>query len=368
MHLRALTSLRFFAALMVVFHHMDFLKKSEAAELGFWYEKLFYEGTIGVTFFFILSGFILSYSYGEKLVTQSVDYTDYMFGRVARIFPLHLLTLLAALPLSLAGAILNPTKLPSTLLALAANATLIQAWIPSEAVYFSFNGPAWSISVEMFFYALFPLLLLLRSQTLLGLIVLVALFQHAIPWESSGFSLHFVAYVFPPSRLADFVTGILLCRLYRQRPIVSSTVATIAQAAALLLILIFLSMKESVPTAARFDLYYLAPMSFIILTFAWANGYLSRMISSRYLVLLGESSFALYLVHQIVIRYGEKIRISLNLHSALTDVAAVAAYMIISLVLSVVIHRLYENSARIRLLSALRRWRSARISTAEALR
>ena len=368
MHLQALTALRFFAALMVVFHHMDFLTKSEAYGFGVWYNRLFYEGAIGVTFFFVLSGFILSYSYGAKLTAESGDFVDYLFGRIARIFPLHLLMLAVALPLTMVSAIQDTAKLPSTLGVLVANATLLQAWVPIEKFYFSFNWPSWSISVEMFFYVLFPFLLTLRSRTLLGLVVGVALFQYAIPWEASGLSMHFMAYIFPPSRLGDFVTGILLCRLYRRHASVSQGMATMAQVVAVALLFLFLLAKGNVSPAARFDLYYLLPMSCIVLSFAWENGGLARVISNRRLVFLGEASFALYLVHQLVIRYGEKVRAALKLHGAWSDLAAAGAYVAISLALSAILFRLYEGPAKNRVLTVLRAMRMGRSGPQGALR
>lgn len=100
--LPALTSLRFFAALMVFFSHLDFLRIHEDAsgnpsKYQDIYKTWFYEGYSGVTFFFILSGFILAHSYQERLSRGTTSTVDFFIFRIARIVPLHWLTLLIAI-------------------------------------------------------------------------------------------------------------------------------------------------------------------------------------------------------------------------------------------------------------------------------
>jgi hypothetical protein len=132
MLIKPLTSLRFFAALMVLAHHY----------FGFM------AGFSGVTFFYVLSGYILAVNYAGK-VGSWAEIRLFWWKRFARIYPTHLLTLIATLPLG------------SSLAILPLNLLLIQSWIPVQGVYFSFNGPSWSISNEAAFYAAFPLLIVL---------------------------------------------------------------------------------------------------------------------------------------------------------------------------------------------------------------
>src|SRR3954470_504363 len=130
--LPSLTSLRFFAALLVVLSHLP--------------GSTFSEGYTGVTFFFILSGFILSHSYEDRLRTGATSRREFWIARIARVYPLHLLTLLAAVPLAVSessGAMGFAGRLLAQL-------TLTQAAVPVGSIYFSFNHPAWSLSVEAF--------------------------------------------------------------------------------------------------------------------------------------------------------------------------------------------------------------------------
>ena len=331
---------------MVVASHQN-LANSPVPVLAWAYAHVFYEGYIGVTFFFILSGFILSYSYADRAEAGELKYSDFIFTRIARIVPLHLLTMLIALPLALRSVATHFMSASQFAIALPANAALLQAFVPVQEIYFSFNSPSWSLSVEMFFYALFPLLLALRGRWLAALALAVLLAKVVVSSVGSEEAIHFFVYVFPPLRLVDFVAGILLFRLYRVWPRPSVGLATVGQFAALGTLIVFFCFKDSVSQAMRFDAYYILPMALLVLSFAWQQGGLARAISPSWLVFLGEASFALYLVHQLVIRYGEPVRVRL-FHGApaYADVMSSAAYVLVSVALSALLFSRFEMRAK----------------------
>lgn len=293
MHLSALTSLRFFAAIFVVFSHLSYLPQSKYFSNV--YTAFLKEGYIGVTFFFILSGFILSFSYAKKM--DEISFKSFMIARVSRIYPLHLLTFFLALPLALLAGWKGMEGVVPNLL-------LIQSFIPNESVYFSVNSPSWSISNEMFFYLLFPFLIKMKPSKLLLIFILIAFYQIALVFLGvSEKGIHAFLYISPLSRLADFTLGILLFTFFKNKREVSDVVASFLQYFSVLLLIAFIFFKSEIPQGYRYDLYYMLPMAIIVLSFSYGNGYLSKLISSKLLILLGEASFALYLVHQIVIRY-----------------------------------------------------------------
>ncbi|MDZ4048042.1 MAG: acyltransferase, partial [Pseudoxanthomonas sp.] len=135
-----LTSLRFFAALLIVVHHAESMMGIGGMGVN-WGQ--------GVSFFFVLSGFILTYVY-PRLATLD-DTQRFLRARVARIWPAHV----ASFALGFA---LMPYAW-DTWTAIA-NLLLVHAWIPQSAYYFSYNGVSWSVSTEAFFYLAFPLLIL----------------------------------------------------------------------------------------------------------------------------------------------------------------------------------------------------------------
>lgn len=167
----SLQSLRVVFALCIFFHHLDLF------EAG---------GSCGVSFFLVLSGFVLAAGYGERAVRPDFVWKAYMQKRMARLLPLHWLTLLLALWVH---GVLRGEQLSAG--PLVANVLLLQSWFPWYGYFFSGNAVSWYLSDLMFFYAVFPLLMkgwgrvrrrywLWGSGSLL-LFVLYGLFQARLP-------------------------------------------------------------------------------------------------------------------------------------------------------------------------------------------
>jgi peptidoglycan/LPS O-acetylase OafA/YrhL len=145
-----LTSLRFFAAMWVVLYHYW-------PNLGRSLPPLVAKGYLGVELFFVLSGFILCHVYLDGLAAGRFGYGSFLWARLARIYPLHLVTLIGAGVMALAAGAAghvfdsNVLSWPS----LPANLLLVQAW--GLAPQAAWNHPSWSISAEWFAYLIFPL-------------------------------------------------------------------------------------------------------------------------------------------------------------------------------------------------------------------
>ena len=342
MKIDALTSLRFFAACAVLFSHLRFLADSNAPWLRTLYNKVFWEGYIGVTFFFILSGFILSFSYQHRLYKDH-GLRDFYIARVARIYPLHLLTLLLAIP----WLVLIGRETPALTYGL--NALLLQGFAPDRAIHFSINLPSWSLSSEIFFYALFPLLITFKNRALLFTWVICLVWQGAMlsPLISDD-GKHFWMYVFPVSRLLDFCTGILLFRFYsKTAPTIQPTQATLLQFGSVILLAFFFGLKGFIPQPLRYDLYYLLPMTLLILAFSFSSGMASRWLANRFLVLLGEASFSVYLVHYLVVQYLEYVDKQYPLFNGVSgDFVRIALVFTISLLISLLLYFNYEIRMR----------------------
>jgi peptidoglycan/LPS O-acetylase OafA/YrhL len=140
--LAALTALRFFAAAAIVFHHA-------AGHWAFPIPTHFFLSQ-GVTFFFVLSGFILTYRYPR--LDGRADIVRFLQARFARIWPAYVAALIIVL--CSATAVLSSFDGNSLSLHVLANLLMIQSWLPTDGV--SLNGPSWSISTEFAFYLMFP--------------------------------------------------------------------------------------------------------------------------------------------------------------------------------------------------------------------
>ncbi|RZJ26132.1 MAG: acyltransferase [Haliea sp.] len=353
MYLAPLTSLRFFAAALVFASHLAFLHKSDSNALGVFYAHVLSRGFIGVTFFFILSGFILSHSYGADGGARTADWRGFMAGRVARIYPLHLLTLLFAVPMTVWNH--HDRALLPLLPEAVANAALLHAFIPlGQGIL---NSPAWSLSAEMFFYAMFPLLLRQRSRVLLGLFVLTAVFQWgAVRLGQKDPLAQYLVYVFPCSRIGDFIVGMLLYRVYTRFPVVPARLATGLQVGAVALLVLFFANKWGRFSISHLDIYYVTPLAAIVLAFAWSNGALAQKLSGRTMVFLGQSSFALYMLHFPLIYYGQTVRIHvIDAPGAAADMVFSIVYFALCVALSGLLFVFYEGPMQKRVLLWLRR-------------
>lgn len=208
--IKPLTSLRFFFALFVFLSHISFVKTENV--LYNWLQRnIFFEGYLGVSFFFILSGFVLSYSYKKKILENNISKTNFFIARLARIYPLHFMTLLLSIP------ILYP-KETIDIGNLIVNILLLQSFSFSDYQFYSLNPPSWSISDEMFFYLLFPFIILAFDKikflkhffyAVIPIILIISILT--IPAENHKTFF----YINPFIRYFDFILGILLFDLYK---------------------------------------------------------------------------------------------------------------------------------------------------------
>src|SRR5215469_17881949 len=152
LRLPAVTALRFFAAFHVALFHMN---EMGAITSPHWLKTFAGIGYVGVSFFFVLSGFILVYTYAGR----NIGLGEFYQTRFARIYPAYLFSLVLTFPFFYFGALKMHVPFfyfaerhftwASALVLL-----LLQSWVPQAAL--SWNAVAWSLSVEAFFYAIFP--------------------------------------------------------------------------------------------------------------------------------------------------------------------------------------------------------------------
>jgi len=321
--LDSLTSLRFFAALGVVMYH------ARDQFNCLWDLPRSIVFSQGVTFFFVLSGFILAYVYPNLSGKQEIG--AYVVKRIGRIWPLHALCLIAVVLLLPPSLQLEPTRFPApyTLIFLT-NLFMVQSWILGDEFFFSFNPPAWSISNELFFYLALPLILmpLNKKEIAIKLIPLAVCFlivlslinfanALSLPLTSSDMvSLQALLGVNPLVRIFDFCLGVSTGFLFSKykhtlKEKLTSSTATILEIAALLAVLCAIwntsriaDLAKNVSIISNAGSYWLRESGLVILFFAalifilaLERGYLSKVLSAPPLVLLGDISFAIYLCH-----------------------------------------------------------------------
>lgn len=309
--LPSLTGMRWVAAFLVFVFHLSYVGGPVGAAVGTVVGRA---GYLGVTFFFILSGFVLTYSARPADTARK-----FWRRRVAKIFPNHWATFL------LAGVLLVVTGQAFGVGDAILNLFLVQDWVPRMSAWISMNSVSWSLSCELLFYLLFPLLLRLirripehRLWLALGVVVGLILatpfvIQFAvpgtprIPFSSFGpvsYTQLWLVYFFPPVRGLEFVLGIVVARL-----VMSGRWVRVGMLPAASLVVV--GQVVALSTASSFYLLSVSavpslPAALLIAAGATAdiNGAPSPY-RGRTMVYLGEISFAFYMVHEIVVTYAQ---------------------------------------------------------------
>ena len=184
--IKSLQSLRFIFILMVFHHHFFTSPQIEPF------------GTFPVCFFFILSGYVMSIGYADKVISPSFQYKPYIKRRLIRIFPLNIFSLLLYLTIPIINDIICHQFHVSRYLYLLPDIFLIQAWVPLKSVYFSGNAVAWFLSAMLFCYLVFPFLLKFLSDKKGKILLFMAIIAYFFIIQFiEGNKIHALIYISP---------------------------------------------------------------------------------------------------------------------------------------------------------------------------
>jgi peptidoglycan/LPS O-acetylase OafA/YrhL len=364
--LPSLSGLRFGAVLLVFGFHVyiaDLFADGAVRTALSW---LFGPGAGGVSLFFVLSGFVLTWS------AQPTDTArQFWWRRFTRIYPTHATTALAAVVgLAVAGAgVTAATVVPNLL--------LVHVWIPDHRVFFGLNAVSWFVACEAFFYAVFPLLhravcrlpgraLWPGSLALFAVIWAIPLAAQPLPETAR----YWIIWILPLSRLPEFVVGILLARIVRERRAPWLRVPPLAAVAVVAYFgspLLPLDFRHVAATAA--------PLALLVAALGAADLARAERAESavdggttglgatgtprdtdtpwpyRMMALLGEYAFAFFMVHQLVLR--TVIELAGPIDTVAASVTVLSTALLLALLASWLLHHLVGVPA-IRLLGRAR--------------
>ncbi|MEO5669069.1 MAG: acyltransferase [Ramlibacter sp.] len=357
-NIAALTGFRFVAAMMVFFSHFAIPGLSGTAF------RMTQAGYAGVTLFFVLSGFVIAYNYLERfeqgMTAGSIK--EYLIARFARVYPLYFLLIVAGWLMQGAGA-------PPWTHLLA-----IQTWSADSDLAFSINGPAWSIGVEVFLYLMFPLLVPIiallgltscfrRLQIVAALVALVMLAaalyftfsgQNALPYQHP-MSAHRWLYRTPVTRLGDFLLGVFGAIYFMRFARGGADNArrwSVVTWLCVVLVAVFMATERNFRSAYSWDVAYALPGILLIVGLSVnPRTILARILASPPLLLLGQASYALYLIHVPAGRLWERAGSDLG-----TEMSLYLIFVVSVLALSTMLHVWVERPARL----MVRWWLSAR--------
>lgn len=382
-HLNELSSLRFFAAFaIVVLHFRDYLGIKNEALMTF-----LISGQYGVTFFFILSGFILTYNYESwfgKFVSVN-QFWKFQQLRFARLYPVYIFALLlnSFFQISVRG---NNGEFAGQEIHYWAswviNAFALQSWIPGTPYTLIWNTPSWSISTELFFYMCFPLIcywlvkylksfkkliwflvaLLIISSGIYVVVLDQIYYKHSLP---SGTS-YSIQYFTPLFRLPEFIAGCVGGKLFLMEDSETQRFKNIlfgSETKRNVIILVstvwFFSRIYTTGYADNNEAYWLLnnsvkfsilliPFLGIILALSIGQTFISKFLNLPFLILLGESSYALYITHWSFVSFYSLGFLPTNYQSPFMAII----FMLLSVAFSILIYKTIEIPMKTKLRGA----------------
>jgi peptidoglycan/LPS O-acetylase OafA/YrhL len=329
--IRPLTGLRGIAAMLVAVYHLNGPHEAVSLQVPGIGAALISHGYLAVDLFFVLSGYVMALSYAEMVRRFSwPSYVRFLIRRVARVYPLYIvITLIVALALwsgishEALGGKVGPTLLW--------NALMVQSWWGAGI---SLDSPAWSISAEFAAYVLFPLLAALAlfgsrrvafAVLLVGAAAVVALAFAPLdePARSGPLDIFLAGYAVVRC-LAEFSIGLLTYRLAEHegaRRLFSKGWVALGLSVLLLGLMTF----------GNSDLLIVAVFPPLVLALAVGTGPVQRLCACPPIFLLGELSYAIYLLHSRMIRFRDL------LDAKLAGVAGAAAPALASFIMFMIL-------------------------------
>jgi peptidoglycan/LPS O-acetylase OafA/YrhL len=313
-HLPPLTGIRFIAVVMIFLFHYN------VPAYGKYLQAAFHQFFLGVTVFFVLSGFLICYNYGKGVNLNKAFLKKYYTNRAARIIPLYFLLLtFTFIVFYIRG------EGGDNLLAL----YLINiSFLKGYSAWYMFTGifPAWSLTPEVTFYVLFPFMYILATRFnwwwqqvvafwVMGLLLFT--FFHFFPFRGFFKGFHFFVSATFFCRCFEFILGMKLACWFRnwqlaneKRNTPASGLPSYTLGGALICLLVIVAMAIINPNdgaAVKPGGWVLAalvfPVGVALLLFGLLteSSWLGRLLSTAFLQVLGKSAYAFFLVHAGVI-------------------------------------------------------------------
>jgi len=312
----ALTGARALAGLYILLMHFGGPLLTGAPR---WTQTLRETGYVATSFFLMLSGFVLTVAYGKKLADGRIDRRGFLIQRVARLYPVFALALLLILPFAIvpgwgtATASFGEARLRWIVLTGLLHATMTHVWIPRFVL--SWNVPDWCVSVEMWFYAVYPVVVvwaLGRGRRALWALAAAAwatamaisiAYTVARPdgfaADADSIGFYIALYKFSPLvRLPEFLFGVALGGIYVRSPAEARgrrwatplLVGTVAVG------LVVLLNGDRIPYTLLHNGALLPLYGALVWSLLVGRGPIHRALEARPLVAVGNASYPLYLL------------------------------------------------------------------------
>lgn len=268
-------------------------------------------GPWGVSVFFCLSGFLMTFSYWDRTPKYSLkDSVLFSVKKIKRLYPLHIIMLFCGavyLYLSHESIIRIVKKLIITI-------PLVQTWLPVG--YQAINSVAWYLSVCLFLYFCFPFILkiiiqgksIMKSIIVIVLIFMLQLLFGFCVYRYTNIDIKWVTYCHPVFRLGDFIIGCLLASIYKnniseQIDVWKCSVLEIIAIIMNIIVCVYHTVASDATVWFTYTSLFIPSSIILVYAFSLDNGIISRLLKNRVVFWFATISPYAFLIHRLVIYY-----------------------------------------------------------------
>lgn len=351
----SLQALRAWAFLGIFFLHAGFEFSLDWAKLG-------------VSVFFVMSGFLMTYSYeNTELMMSPQKCLSFSWGKIKKLYPLHIITMIGSAVLAAAAIICNGCR-PGAIIKLGGeivlNVTLLQTWVPDSKINVSLNGVAWYLSVALFLYFMFPRIkkiiernsiirLCIISGLILAAEISACILLIAVVGCGSPVYIWFM-YCFPVFRLGDFFIGCVLKRIFCESGVKNTgmkmaTIYEVLAAAITVLVFVWLQQKHRniiLLALGNWTTIYIPLAAVWVILFAVGKGWLTKILSNKAAVFVGNISAYAFLIHYVIIQCASPLMGAMKIPAeGWRKIIFVFAELAVSIALSVLYKHIQDRFA-----------------------
>ena len=315
--LNSIQILRGIACLMVFYSH-----------ISFFLPECFGLGHAAVSIFIILSGFLIGFN--GNLPRNGIEYA---YNKMKKLWPLHCVMFIVSIPLLFleTALIVNLKTIVKLFVKGVINLCLLQSWIGKSSIYFGYNGVAWFLSTMMFLYLAAPYLYrFFKTKKCLISLCIMYLIMIVLGCLIGKYNYEYTTYIFPIIRLFDFTCGIISGIWFRNKSERNLNQLVIA----ICTFVMALILEKYLPQFMRLSIWYVPFSIFLIYSVAGANDIIQmRGGGVRLVSCIGNMSMEIFLLHQVIIRYGILLQKNFLINKCIVLIGIVCLTIILSQIL-----------------------------------
>lgn len=343
--IKSFQGLRVIAMLFIFFFHFKIHGEGTFANI---YNKFFEDGYFAVTFFFVLSGFLTFNKLKDKDISFSIKNSfKFMLNKMKKLYPLYAVMILVVFVVNV-----TPEKIFRWIILSIPSFLLLQSFVPLGAVYFSFNGVGWYISVLAFCYFIsYFFMLKINSSKALKSIIIIYIFQCTCVFLGKNAKINqWLFYINPIYRSLDFLQGMLLASFINEHSNIKYKSTSFIEMMLVVVFLVqYLFISKYIPQAFKWGTFYLPIILLILAVFYYERGIISRFLGNKMFLEVAKFSFEFYIIHQFII---SQCRVYLRLNEKLILILTIIITICISKVINMLSVRISKRNNKREIVNA----------------